>query len=298
MAPTPKRNKLSKPGNAMDGALTAAQRSNAIESEQHLEHLRVLGLLGTRRTPVVTLLPDDPARQPSANVWRLHLVRHGQGFHNLLGDEYRERGIEFSSKGDDTSANNPYVRPELWDPPLTSIGRQQAKALRPKARELSPELVVTSPLSRAACTAILAFSHVLGKVPFMALEDAREQMGVHTCDARNSLDDVQRDFPQLDFSELTAPENDDKWSATEREAPSAVCERAHGLLLWLRARPEREVAIVSHSAFLFTMLNAVLEADGIPAGEGLRSWFATGEMRTICISFADGPQSGENGAHA
>lgn len=268
-------------------APTPAQVSNAIESEQHLAQLRALNLLGVRRSPAAVLLPDDPARPASPSVWKLHLVRHGQGFHNLLGDEYRQRGVSFSSRGDDTSASNPYVRPEVWDPPLTALGRQQAKALRPRARELNPELVVTSPLSRAACTAVLAFTHLLGRVPFLALEAAREQTGVHTCDARNALDDVRRDFPQLDFSELAGPELDELWSPTVREAPAAVCERAHALLLALRARPEREVAIATHSAFLFSLLNGVLEADGLPEGEGVRSWFATGELRTICVMFED-----------
>ncbi|KAG8466659.1 hypothetical protein KFE25_008038 [Diacronema lutheri] len=275
-------------------APTAAHASNAIESAQHLAHLRELGLIGTRRNPAVVLLADDPARAASPTVWKLHLVRHGQGFHNLLGDEYRERGVQFSARGDDRSASNPYVRPEVWDPPLTALGRQQAKALRPAARALAPQLVLTSPLSRAASTAVLAFTHLLGTVPFMAIEAAREQMGVHTCDARNPLDDLRRDFPQLDCSQMAdGPDDDALWSATERETPAAVCERAHQLMLWLRARPEREVAIATHSAFLFMLLNAVLEPDGdapdggAPAGEGVRAWFATGEMRTICISFVD-----------
>jgi broad specificity phosphatase PhoE len=261
--------------------------STLIESQQHLAQLRSLNLLGVTRTPAVVLLPDDPARPPSRSVLKLHLIRHGQGFHNLLGDEYRARGVHFSSTGDDTSANNPYVRSEVWDPPLTALGRAQAKALRPRARELSPQLVLCSPLSRAAGTAIMAFEDWLGKVPFLAVEDAREQMGVHTCDARNPLADVMRDFPQLDFSELRAPETDELWHPTEREPHAAVCERAHRLLLWLRARKEREVALATHSAFLFMLLNAVVTADGMAEGEGTRSWFETGEMRTVCLEFRD-----------
>jgi hypothetical protein len=51
-----------------------------------------------------------------------------------LGDIYRQNGIEFSSTGTDLSDNNPYRRPELVDPPLTFIGREQARALQPVRR--------------------------------------------------------------------------------------------------------------------------------------------------------------------
>jgi broad specificity phosphatase PhoE len=263
--------------------------ASTIEGGEHLAHLQAHGLLGLQRSPSVVLLPHDPARAPSTDVWRLHLVRHGQGFHNLLGDEYRARGVQFSSRGDDTSSNNPYVRKEVWDPPLTTLGREQAKALRPLVRSLTPELVLASPMSRAALTAILAFEDKLGTVPFIAHEGLREMMGVHTCDARNPLADVRRDFPQLCLSELEkqgVPEIDD-FNPTEREDSKAVCARAHDLLLWLRARSEREVALVTHSAFLFTMLNAVVESDAAAAGEGIRAWFETGELRTIDIAFRD-----------
>ena len=43
---------------------------------------------------------------------------------DLLGDIYRQNGVEFSSTGTDLSDNNPYRRPELVAPPptTTSIG--------------------------------------------------------------------------------------------------------------------------------------------------------------------------------
>ena len=77
----------------------------------------------------------------------------GQGFHNLLGDLYRDFGRTVDSTGQDTD-DNPYTRPEIEDSPLTAVGRAQARGLRATVRALGGiELVVASPLRRAIETA-------------------------------------------------------------------------------------------------------------------------------------------------
>ena len=43
---------------------------------------------------------------------------------------------------------------------------------------------------------------------------------------------------------------------------------------WVRARPESEIIVATHSAWLFTLLNTVIEADSAD----LSSWFLTGEL--------------------
>lgn len=258
----------------------------AIEAQQHLDRLRSLGLLERAHTPAVRLLDADAPEPDGCRTLTLHLVRHGQGFHNLLGDEYRQRGVHFSSTGDDFSENNPYRRPELLDPPLTAIGRKQARALQSHTRTLGTQAVVVSPLARAASTALLAFAHLVGtSVPFLAREEAREQAGVHTCDQRNDLADIAIDFPTVDLGALSS-ESDPLWHDTRREPPEEVCARAHALLLWLRARPESELAVVTHSAFLFVLLNAVVQSGSVPPGEGVRAWFATGELRTVRLAIS------------
>lgn len=256
--------------------------SAAIESKQHLDHLRELGLLSRKRGRHENEYRLSSA--PTHGAIRLHLVRHGQGFHNLLGDEYRKNGVQFSCVGDDLSDSNPYRRPELRDPPLTATGRAQAKSLQGTSRTLSPAVVITSPMSRAVSTALLAFPHLIGVVPFIAHEDAREQAGVHVCDQRNPTSDIRLDFPALDVSLIEKDDDDPLWHDTEREAPAAVCARARRLLDWIAQRGDSEVVIVSHSAFLFMLLNVVVETvEDIPGGEGPRSWFETGEMRTVHV---------------
>ena len=63
-----------------------------------------------------------------------------------------------------------------------------------------------------------------------------------------------------------------------RESQAALAERGYAFLAWLRSREEGEVAVGTHSAFLFALLNAAVVADDEP-GTGLRAWFAAGELR-------------------
>ena len=146
-------------------ALATARKEGA----EHLAHLRDAGMLSVQRAVTARAVPltEAPTSPKGSETKVLHLIRHGQGFHStrafcactpppqragfrwssyckadcsflrtvgaadLLGDIYRQNGIEFSSTGTDLSDNNPYRRPELVDPPLTSIGREQARALQP-----------------------------------------------------------------------------------------------------------------------------------------------------------------------
>lgn len=153
-------------------ALATARKEGA----EHLAHLRDAGMLSVQRSVTARALPltEAPTFPEGSETKILHLIRHGQGFHStcechvlhklhvlvgrvaklnaharwgrqsfadLLGDIYRQNGIEFSSTGTDLSDNNPYRRPELVDPPLTSIGREQARALQPVRASITNSLL-------------------------------------------------------------------------------------------------------------------------------------------------------------
>ncbi|KAJ1629357.1 histidine phosphatase superfamily [Pavlovales sp. CCMP2436] len=274
----------------------AALRSAQHEAAEYLARFRQIGLLDGHALWAGGTVVEDPSVPGTDGdgegiVRTIHFVRHGQGFHNLLADVYRANGKSFSSLGDDFSDSCPYRRHEIRDAPLTEIGRQQAMVLRPAARALRPELVVVSPLSRAVQTALLAFDHLRDgpeAVPFVAHGGVQEQGGVQRCDHRRPIAEIAREFPSLDLSAL-APlgEADPLWNETKREPYAALCARARAFFEWLGQRPEREVAVVGHSAWLFTVLNAVLAVEGeaAPHGEGARRWFLTGELRTLRVRF-------------
>uniref|UniRef100_A0A061R0P8 Phosphoglycerate mutase-like protein n=1 Tax=Tetraselmis sp. GSL018 TaxID=582737 RepID=A0A061R0P8_9CHLO len=260
------------------------------DGKDYLFALKQANVLETRRRVKICGYCGKGNRTVPPGGKLLHLIRHGQGFHNLLGELYADFGIDFNATGTDLRPQNPYRRSEVLDPPLTELGREQAKQLRSSTQALSPELIVVSPLCRATQTAVIAFSHLLKPgstvtaVPFLAHEAVREQAGAHYCDACRGLGDMRIEFPMVDYSFINniSMEKDEDWSDS-REQLSSVAERGYDFLLWLRSRPEQEVAIATHSAFLFVLLNAVVDTGQL--AEGLSSWFLTGEMRSVIITF-------------
>jgi len=262
----------------------SARATAKIESAQHLEELRAQGALGleTTRATVVRarLYTPEAALEPGAKV--VHLIRHGQGFHNLLGDLYRDFGRTVDSTG--TDSGGPYARPEIVDPPLTAVGRDQAKALRPTTSALKTELVVCSPLQRAVETAALAFPSRENGVAWIAHPDAMEASGKNTCDMRRPRSEIHQNYPFLDLS-LLESEVDDRWNPDARESAKSVSDRSHAFLLWLRRRAETHVAVATHSAWLFTLLNTAVVCDR----DELKLWFLTGELRSLVLTYHDSP---------
>lgn len=105
------------------------------------------------------------------------------------------------------------------------------------------------------------------------------------CNGRRTVAEARRDFPEVDFSCIETDE-DEYGSRTQREDFGDMGLRGYRFLAWLRSRPEREVAVGTHSCFLYALLNIALLTDDEP-GSGLGSWLATGEMRSVWIWFED-----------
>ena len=183
------------------------------------------------------------------------------------------------------------------DSPLTELGRRESAARRAEASLLSPELVIVSPLVRAVQTACLSFADHGppgnngdeendrgGSVPWVAHEGCREQLGLLTCNKRRPLSETAADFPSINF-DLVDSEDDVLWHPSIRERPLDESDRIYCFLVdFVRNRPEKEIAVVGHSAWLFNMCNAVVDCGG---DESLTSWFSTSEIRSMSLSFSD-----------
>lgn len=210
----------------------------------------------------------------------IHFQRHGEGYHNLLGKTWRElgRGVDISSND---PARNPFVRPEILDAPLTALGRAEAIEKQALAGQMSPELVVVSPLYRAIETAYYTFADHR-HVPWIAHDGCREDLGLLICNKRRPLSQTSADFPHVDFSLITS-EEDSLFVHDEEECTAEQAKRAYSFLVdFVRKRPEREIAIVGHSAWLFNVFNAVMDCG---ENRDLMSWFATSEIRSLEVEF-------------
>ena len=226
-----------------------AEQLHAIGAQQHREKCDEAKLLFQADRPVKACIwtstsPDYLNWKQSPGTKLVHFVRHGQGYHNLLSEVVRGCGVSFSETGEyhlAVAENNPYMLPAILDPPLTSIGRDDAKNLRVIAPSLSPELYVVSPLKRATQTILIGFRDQIRnnrRIPVIAHESCREQFGVHMCDKRSPISDYGEDFPLVDYSLYGDNENEDlQWQAKKRETTIELSHRIDSFLEWLLNRP-------------------------------------------------------------
>jgi len=209
----------------------------------------------------------------------VHFIRHGEGRHNVAQSAWRE----FKNPGEPYTIDNDATG-RYEDAVLTPKGESQARELVGNVDAHQPALIVTSPLRRAVQTALLAFPAPRAQ-KVLAVELCHEIGGKHTCDKRLPKSDLARQFPEVDFSQLT--EEDPFWGdGLTRESLDALTSRAGEFMEWLLARPEKDVVVASHSTFLLTLFNTHLTWDD----EYLGTWFGTGEMRTVHLTVGDVPQ--------
>ena len=150
-----------------------------------------------------------------------------------------------------------------------------------------------SPLLRCIQTAKLSFrDHAdTATTPWVSHEGCREELGLLIGNKRRPVREIIEDHPEIDFGAIEHDE-DDLWDAygDRRETLLEKSARAYDFLQFVMERPESEIAICSHSAYLFTLLNAVMDIED----EDLRSWFLTGEVRSLRVTYRRREESDAN----
>ncbi|KAL3892790.1 MAG: hypothetical protein SGPRY_014783, partial [Prymnesium sp.] len=218
------------------------------------------------RAVLCALAPDDSGVLPPQTK-RVHFIRHGEGDHNVIQREWRASASWDGVSEPYTIDNDPSFT--YLDPGLTPKGKSQAEALQPRASRLSTELLVTSPMRRAMQTALIAFSSASCSPAVIATDLCHEVGGKHTCDKRRAISELRAEFPGVDYSEILE-EEDPLWlDGLTRESLENLSTRAARFAEWLMKRPEKEIAVASHSAFLLAIFNAVFTTDD----EETRRWF-------------------------
>ncbi|KAL2340041.1 hypothetical protein Fmac_007981 [Flemingia macrophylla] len=226
----------------------------------------------------------------------LHLVRHAQGVHNVEGEKNFEA----------------YKSYDLFDAHLTPLGWKQVDNLREHVNTSSLsrtiELVIVSPLLRTMQTAVGVFggeAHTdeinvpplmndnvgdsdrhsissLNAPPFIAVELCREHLGVHPCDKRRSITEYRKMFPAIDFS-LIENDEDTLWEPDIREKNEEVATRGLKFLEWLWTRKENEIAVVTHSGFLYHTLSTFGNDCHPTVKSEICKHFANCELRSMVI---------------
>lgn len=239
---------------------------------------------------------------------KVHFIRHAEGYHNVATKETGSNDCLL--RGD-----APATEHHLYDSRLTPKGIQQAVDLkhylanRPSgSRSFTAfDLVVVSPLTRTCETAF----HIFGKprepgVPaflakgdapsgtpelaaginippprFLVREECRERWGHYVCDGRRKISEISAEFPNFDFSELIHDE--DVFYSDERESDEHCCDRAVKFLEWLNQRPEKCIAVVTHSSFLRHLFGQFGETLHYEDRENLQRLAGNCELRSIVM---------------
>jgi len=290
-------------GGWSDIALKAAKDFTVSQRQK----LQELGALDIQRPMRITGEPitSNTTRQRQTNndenentktTKIIHFQRHSQGYHNLICDIWREKGLPIDFDSHDVNLNS-VIRPEFLDPPLTETGRQQGIARRNQCKSLSPQLLIVSPLLRCIQTAKLSFrDHGTDKITWVAHEGCREELGLLIGNKRRPISDIQHDFPDIDFTSYIDINHEedvlwDNYGTERRETLLEKSDRIYGFLAdFVMNLPQEEIAIVSHSAYLFTLMNAVMDINN----EELRSWFLTSEVRSMKVTFETNQQCSMN----
>ncbi|KAF2021007.1 phosphoglycerate mutase family protein-like protein [Aaosphaeria arxii CBS 175.79] len=208
----------------------------------------------------------------------IYLVRHAQGEHN---------------------ATRNYT---ILDPLLTAKGKQQCQDLKkafPFHNEI--DLVVASPLRRTVQTAALSFGPTLARkeVPFIALPVAQEVSNTKS-DTGLEIEELLESLPtlfsndQLEFdvhSKLDLSLLEKGWTSKQGQyayTKEAILKRAAGLRSWLYQRPEKNIILVSHGAFMHFFTEDLDTVDAMTSTAYLNC-----ELRIFTFT----PSSTEDDAH-
>ncbi|KLU83715.1 hypothetical protein MAPG_02766 [Magnaporthiopsis poae ATCC 64411] len=167
---------------------------------------------------------------------KLIFIRHAQALHNL--------------------------RNKIHDPDLTDLGREQSRTLCKHLQETLPgkldvDLIIVSPMRRCIQTAQIGLGFLIDpppggkKVPVVA-HAGWQEVSAKPCDTGSPLEALANEFPFVDFSKVDPvyPDKTSPAGAPYAYSKSAVLSRGQSVLRDLHSRPEKVIAVVSHSGFL------------------------------------------------
>ncbi|KAF1950694.1 phosphoglycerate mutase-like protein [Byssothecium circinans] len=164
----------------------------------------------------------------------LLLIRHAQALHNVASDW------------------------SLHDPPLSELGEQQCKELEESLKNSEignqVELIVVSAMRRTLQTASIGVEWLIKERGIKVLPDAGwQENSDQPCDTGSDISVMKKEFPDFDFSAVD-PLYPDKMTNIDTNpyafTPKALLARGQTCLKALYNRPEKVIAVVSHSGFL------------------------------------------------
>tara|TARA_Y100000590_G_scaffold411507_2_gene505633 strand:- start:495 stop:1082 length:588 start_codon:yes stop_codon:yes gene_type:complete len=163
----------------------------------------------------------------------LYFIRHGISQHNVL----------FHNLGKRVFYDKRY-----YDTKLTSQGIEQAIKLRNTWEKLNEiELVICSPLTRTIQTTNHLFNTT--NVNIISHDMLKEfPQGLQTINKRKEKSELQKLFPNIDFTEVNHVNN--IWNPEREETIDELNQRIEKFREFIETRNETNIAIVGHNSFI------------------------------------------------
>ncbi|KAF1945486.1 phosphoglycerate mutase [Clathrospora elynae] len=165
----------------------------------------------------------------------LLLIRHAQAQHNATQDW------------------------SIPDPPLTDLGEQQCRELQESLKQSDignqVELIVVSAQRRTLQTATIGLDWLIKKGVEVLPSALWQENADKPCDIGTPLPIISKEFPQYDFSGVDKSFPDKTTNLITNPyafTQKAILARGQTCLKELYNRPEKVIAVVSHSGFLRT----------------------------------------------
>ena len=178
-------------------------------------------------------------------IKKLFCIRHGEGWHNV-----NARLI----------GSGAYYDKDKQDPSLTELGINQAKELGKTWKEKDKlDLIVTSPLSRCIQTTNNIFENT--NIPIVSVDYIREYPASLQYSNRRKNESVLKDKHKNIYFSLVS-EEDDMWNNNKKyETKDQLDYRTQMFKNFIVSRPEKNIAVVSHSTFLMNFLFNTIDED-------------------------------------
>lgn len=165
------------------------------------------------------------------NEKNCYFIRHGYATHNKLFWDIGKRAYS-----------------EFRDTNLLEEGFNQAKKLHNNWSSINDiDLICVSPCRRTIDTALFVFKD--HKANMIAKDFLIEYPigGGEKCNQRKNIEDLKYLYPMIDFTSIK--NNILKWDNKD-ETHEQLNNRIQEMICWIGNRPEKNIAIVSHSSFI------------------------------------------------
>jgi glucosyl-3-phosphoglycerate phosphatase len=169
---------------------------------------------------------------------KLYCIRHGTSLHNVMFHQIGRRAYN-----------------EYRDTPLLEEGIHEAKKLNENWDKIDDiELVIVSPLSRTIETALHVFKNK--HIPMISIDSIMEHpQAEELCNMRLPKEELIEKYTTIDFS-LLSDDHKLYWVPVfeRKNEVERLNSRIAEFQSFVKMRPEKTIAIVSHSSFLGQMI--------------------------------------------